>query len=55
MDYEELREELIEFAPTKQIRQKVEKIREATNEQLERIKDNYEMKKVKVAANSCKP
>ena len=50
MDYEELREELIELAQTKQIRQKVEKIREATNEQLERIKDNYEVKKVKVAA-----
>ena len=50
MDYEELREELIELAQTKQIRQKVEKIREATNEQLERIKENYETKKVKVAA-----
>ena len=45
-----MREELIELAQTKQIRQKVEKIREATNEQLECIKDNYEVKKVKVAA-----
>ena len=50
MDYEELREELIELAQTKQIRQSVEKIKKATNEQLERIKNDYEVKKVRVAA-----
>ena len=50
MDYEELREELIELAQTKQIRQTVEKIRGASNQQLERIKDNYVMKRVKAAA-----